>query len=150
MNFFEHQHKARRKTWLLVGYFLVAVVLIVVAVNAAVYLILQFSFSERRGPSPFSMPPEQWLHSPYWIWISGAVLVVIAAGTLVSYFKTAGGGQAIAARVGARLVDRASRDPRERVLINVVEEMSIASGTPAPLLYILDDEHASNAFAAGD
>ncbi|MEO6244802.1 MAG: M48 family metallopeptidase, partial [Opitutaceae bacterium] len=33
--------------------------------------------------------------------------------------------------------------------LNVVEEMSIASGTPMPAVYVLDEEPAINAFAAG-
>jgi Zn-dependent protease with chaperone function len=40
-------------------------------------------------------------------------------------------------------------DPEERRLINVVEEMSIASGTPVPAVYVLDGEDGINAFAAG-
>jgi len=38
---------------------------------------------------------------------------------------------------------------RERKLLNVVEEMSIASGIPTPAVYLLDDEPSINAFAAG-
>ena len=37
----------------------------------------------------------------------------------------------------------------ERQLLNVVEEMAIASGTPAPPVYLLDEEDGINAFAAG-
>jgi Zn-dependent protease with chaperone function len=40
-------------------------------------------------------------------------------------------------------------DPDERRLLNVVEEMSIASGTPVPGVYVLDGEDGINAFAAG-
>jgi hypothetical protein len=36
----------------------------------------------------------------------------------------------------------------ERRLLNVVEEMAIASGLPAPETWILDDEDGINAFAA--
>jgi hypothetical protein len=34
-------------------------------------------------------------------------------------------------------------------LLNVVEEMAIASGVPVPQVYVLDEERAINAFAAG-
>ena len=39
--------------------------------------------------------------------------------------------------------------PTERQLLNVVEEMAIASGTATPPVYLLEDEDGINAFAAG-
>jgi Zn-dependent protease with chaperone function len=55
----------------------------------------------------------------------------------------------VAEMVNARRLNMNSRDPDERRFINVVEEMSIASGTPVPELYMMDDELAINAFVAG-
>jgi Zn-dependent protease with chaperone function len=40
-------------------------------------------------------------------------------------------------------------DPLRRRLRNVVEEMAIASGVPVPEIYVLEEESAINAFAAG-
>ncbi len=40
-------------------------------------------------------------------------------------------------------------DPVERRLLNVVEEMAIASGVPVPPVYLLGQEQGINAFAAG-
>src|SRR5262249_17608776 len=40
-------------------------------------------------------------------------------------------------------------DPDERKILNVVEEMAIASGTPVPPVYLLEREDGINAFAAG-
>jgi Zn-dependent protease with chaperone function len=51
--------------------------------------------------------------------------------------------------VGARLVDPGTRDSLERRLVNVVEEMALASGTPVPRVYVMDGEPGINAFAAG-
>ena len=42
-----------------------------------------------------------------------------------------------------------TRDPAERRLRNVVEEMAIASGTATPPVYLMDGEAGINAFAAG-
>ena len=42
-----------------------------------------------------------------------------------------------------------TRDPLERRLVNVVEEMSIASGVRVPAVYVMDGEVGINAFAAG-
>ena len=42
-----------------------------------------------------------------------------------------------------------THNPVERRLLNVVEEMSIASGVPVPPVYFLANEAGINAFAAG-
>ena len=55
----------------------------------------------------------------------------------------------VAESLGGRLVHSDTRDPTERKLLNVVEEMAIASGTATPPVYVLDDEGGINAFAAG-
>ncbi|MBI2994271.1 MAG: M48 family metallopeptidase [Gammaproteobacteria bacterium] len=142
MNFFEHQHRARRKTWLLVVYFVLAVSLIIVAINAVIY----FAFALQTSPTP---SVEDWLAKPYWWWIAAATVFVIGLGTLNTMYKLRGGGRAVAEMVGARRLISATEDQNERRLINIVEEMSIASGTPVPELYVLDDEAGINAFVAG-
>lgn len=78
---------------------------------------------------------------------SGGAAGTIAALTFaVVYFLATwyGGAQMTLAASGARLADR----ERDRVLINVVEEMAIASGLPPPAVYVIDDT-APNAFATG-
>jgi Zn-dependent protease with chaperone function len=47
------------------------------------------------------------------------------------------------------LIPQNTEDLQQRKLLNVVEEMAIASGTPAPPVYLLADEPGINAFAAG-
>src|SRR5690349_5242230 len=59
------------------------------------------------------------------------------------------GGRAIAELAGGRAVVADSKDALERRLLNVVEEMAIASGVRLPAVYVLDDEPGINAFAAG-
>jgi Zn-dependent protease with chaperone function len=46
-------------------------------------------------------------------------------------------------------VPPATRDLRERRLLNVVEEMAIAAGIAMPHVFVLDRERGMNAFAAG-
>jgi Zn-dependent protease with chaperone function len=60
-----------------------------------------------------------------------------------------GGGAVVARQLGGRRVDPDTHDPLERRLLNVVQEMAIASGTPVPEAYVLDIEPGINAFAAG-
>jgi Zn-dependent protease with chaperone function/uncharacterized tellurite resistance protein B-like protein len=51
--------------------------------------------------------------------------------------------------LGGRLVAPTTSDLDERKLRNVVEEMAIAAGVPVPQVYLLPEERAINAFAAG-
>ncbi|PYI80541.1 MAG: peptidase M48, partial [Verrucomicrobia bacterium] len=51
--------------------------------------------------------------------------------------------------LGGRLLHPNTADPDERKLLNVVEEMAIASGVPVPQVYVMDEEPGINAFAAG-
>ncbi len=142
MNFFQQQHRARRNTTLLVVYFLLAVILIVLAINALAYALLQYT-----GAGVPLQAGET--GQPLWFWISAATLSMIGGGSLFRLLTLSGGGEAVAEMVGARAVDTDSRDTQERRLLNIVEEMSIASGTPVPGLYIMDDEAGINAFVAG-
>src|ERR1017187_4601716 len=144
MNFFEQQDAARRQTTRLVMLFLLAVVAIVVAVNivAAVAIIgvsVNYIISSGRITAPAS----------FYVFVTFATLALIAGGSLVQIMSLAGGGAKLARMMGARPVSRASSDPAERRLLNVVEEMAIASGTAVPQVFVMDDQQAINAFAAG-
>ena len=51
--------------------------------------------------------------------------------------------------LGGRPVDPQTKDLAQRRLLNVVEEMAIASGVPVPPVFVLENEPGINAFAAG-
>jgi len=142
MDFFQHQERARRKTGLLVLYFILAVIAIVVCVNLAVLLTLFWGDFQ-------SVSPSQWFTHPFIHWITGLTLAVMVFGCLLKLWQLRNGGQGLAEMLGARHITMDSTATREKQLINVVEEMSIASGIPAPQLYVLDKETAINAFVAG-
>jgi Zn-dependent protease with chaperone function len=144
MDFFQHQERARRKTSLLVVYFIVAVVLIIVAVYLAVAVALFYGQS-RVGHHG---PPTLWFPDVFAA-VSLGTLLIVGAGSLFKIAELARGGEVVARALGGRPVLANTRDLSERVLLNVVEEMAIASGTPVPPVYLLDNESAINAFAAG-
>jgi Zn-dependent protease with chaperone function len=83
----------------------------------------------------------------------GAVAVgtaaLISGGSLYKIASLAGGGQVVAEQLGGRLLHAETTDPDERRILNVVEEMAIAAGTPVPPVYLLENEDGINAFAAG-
>ncbi|MCW9013046.1 MAG: M48 family metallopeptidase [Gammaproteobacteria bacterium] len=142
MDFFERQDRARRNTWLLALYFLLAVALIVVAVNAAFYLFFKFT-------EAYPYTPRTWFSHTVWLYVTAGTLLVILLGSVSRFVSLAGGGKAVAEMAGARLVDLNTANMNEKKYINVVAEMAIASGVPMPVLYVLDDESGINAFVAG-
>jgi len=76
-------------------------------------------------------------------------LALISVGTLIEMFNLRDGGDAVAKMAGGRSVSPSTTDAQERRLLNVVEEMALASGIACPKVYLLDREDAINAFAAG-
>ncbi len=140
MNFFEHQKRARRNTLGLVILYLLAVLGILIAINALVSLLYVFDSESLAGVRA----PEA-LH---WFALLVSAVVILGA-TAYKVIQLADGGEAVARMVGARQVMPQSSGLSERRLLNVVEEMAIASGMTVPGVYVMDDEPAINAFAAG-
>ncbi|HZW13745.1 MAG TPA: M48 family metallopeptidase [Noviherbaspirillum sp.] len=142
MNFFEHQDHARRQTRTLVILFALAVIAIILAVNAALALIWSWTqtgyvLGIREYPKGFFLTNTV------------VTFALIAGGTLIEMFNLRDGGDAVARMAGGRLVSPSSTDLYERRLLNVVEEMALASGIACPKVYLLDREASINAFAAG-
>src|SRR4051812_333645 len=76
-------------------------------------------------------------------------LGIIGTGSFFKTLSLARGGRAVAELLDGRLVNPNSTDLHERKLLNVIEEMAIASGVPVPQVYVMDNESGINAFAAG-
>jgi Zn-dependent protease with chaperone function len=142
MNFFEAQDAARRSTTRLVLMFAAAVIGIVLLTNLLIAFI--FAYGEGRSQEAlFSrVPPELLLYSTL------GVILLITGGSLYKMLQLRSGGQVVAESLGGRLISQNSGDLLERKVLNVVEEMAIASGSPVPPVYLLD-ESGINAFAAG-
>ena len=81
------------------------------------------------------------------ITICTAAIIILLA--VYKYYQLMEGGVAVAEMMVGRRVDAATQDIHERKLMNVVEEMSIASSVPVPAVYIFDKQRGINAFAAG-
>src|SRR6185369_9447128 len=150
MDFFQQQDKARRKTKWLILYFVMAVALMVLAIYLAVILIFtgaeahhhRYTFDESRPITSFWNPA-------IFLGVTAVTLVIIGIGSLYKTMALSAGGSAVSEMMGGRLVSSNTKDPDERKLLNVVEEMAIASGIAVPQVYVIDEEHGINAFAAG-
>jgi Zn-dependent protease with chaperone function len=141
-DFFQQQDVARRKTTLLVVYFVLAVLTLTVLI----YLLCAFAFLV-LGSQPEEAPP---LWDPaLFLGVAAAVSVVVAGASLLKTLELAAGGKTVALMLGGQQVLGTTADLKERRLLNVVEEMAIASGVPVPPVYVLPQETGINAFAAG-
>ncbi len=147
MNFFESQERVRKNTVLLVVLFVLAVVALIVMTNLLVMVVFGFIDARRAAEDGASF-----LRQMDWgtfAAVGAGVCAVVLAGSLYKMAVLSSGGKVVAESLGGQLVPSNARDLRQRKLLNVVEEMAIASGTPAPPVYLLADEPGINAFAAG-
>jgi Zn-dependent protease with chaperone function len=145
VDFFERQDKARRNTKLLVFYFVLAVLSLIVAVDAAVALIFGAVSSHQ------SLGEASPILGRFDLMAAATVgtLAIILIGSISKTLQLARGGSAVAELLDGRPIHSQTRDADERRLLNIVEEMSIASGVPVPQVYVMDNENGINAFAAG-
>jgi Zn-dependent protease with chaperone function len=148
MDFFQNQEKARKRTGLLVVLFLAAVVLTIVTVYLAIAAILVGAGHTGEDAAPSDVVSRLWDPSLF-LMVAGGTVALVSGGSLFKIASLSGGGHTVADLLGGRLVGSDTTDRVERRVLNVVEEMAIASGTPVPPVYIMEREAGINAFAAG-
>jgi Zn-dependent protease with chaperone function len=145
-DFFERQDAARRNTTRLVVLFTLAVLAIVASIYLLLVVALGFAAPDASAPGldwPLAFDP-----AVLGLAIAGTLLVV-GGGSLFKIAQLRSGGRVVAEHLGGRLLNPDTTEPFERQVLNVVEEMAIASGMSAPPVYFLDGEDGINAFAAG-
>src|SRR5438105_8333945 len=144
MDFFEEQERARSRTGWLILLFGLAVCGTVMAVSAAMRLALQYAF----GRPLLEAFGQFWNGDLFWRVAANTVALIAA----VSFFKIralSASADSVVLGLGGHLLDPNTSDPQQRRLVNVVEEMAIASGVPVPAVYLLPDEPGINALAVG-
>jgi len=147
MDYFQSQDIARRKTGLLVFYFILAVILIILSVYLSIQAVLEYAAPVSEGRTVHGLSG---LWNPELFgWVAVGTSSLIAGGSLYKIAALSGGGHMVAELLGGRLLRLDGADPDEQRLLNIVEEMAIASGLPVPPVYLLDNEPGINAFAAG-
>jgi Zn-dependent protease with chaperone function len=145
MDFFERQRQAKKKTGVLVFLFCVAVLLISLLNFLIIAVTIPLAGGDwNKGDFDFSTFLDPMLA----LWVVLGTFVVISLAGLYRKSQLSG-GSSIASMMGGRLVNMASTDADEQKLMNVVEEMAIASSVPMPEVYVMDGEKGINAFAAG-
>ena len=149
-SFFENQHLARRNTKILVLLYVLAVIGVIVAVDLVLAGLYAWNFESGYAEKNLSWATRLRI-VPSSLYVLGAIGTALVILTVSGWnvVQLGSGGKAVAQMVGARRVPSDTGDPLERRLVNVVEEMSIASGVRVPAVYVMDGEAAINAFAAG-
>jgi Zn-dependent protease with chaperone function len=142
MDFFQSQDRARRNTGLLVGLYVAAVVSIILLMNVLVFFLAGFQDSSAMATQQVSYDWRMF------VGISLVVITLVGLGSMYRIHSLSQGGQTVAEMLDGVLLVDAQGDIKKRRLLNIVEEMAIASGTPVPPVYLIPDQ-AINAFAAG-
>ena len=138
MDFFEQQDKARGLTGYLFLLFGFAVVCIIISIFCLASVAVGFE-KDLAGLA--------WTFELAIISTIGTVIAVFLASAFrISWLSS--GGKVVAESMGGQRLSQNTKDPLSRQVLNVVEEMAIASGTPVPPVYLME-EQGINAFAAG-
>jgi Zn-dependent protease with chaperone function len=135
VSFFERQRAAKVSSVRLVVLFIAAVVGIVLAVDVVAFVLFH-----RQPPATLAGVLAA---------TSLGMLLIIAGGSISKTLALRSGGAALAQSLGAAAVDPTTTDPVLRRYVNVVEEITLASGVPMPRLFVMEQEPGINAFAAG-
>lgn len=131
MNFWEAQSRARRSTTFFVIIFILLTLVIAIIAEMAMRSFAQDSYD----------PPLPYLG----MFFLGITFLV----ALFQYgmFKSQGGAY-VAESMGAKLINPEHASFKEQQLLNIVQEIALASSLPMPAVYIINADEI-NAFAAG-
>jgi len=140
MDFFTAQDRSRSRTAWLVFLFICAVFVVVVAVYAVVLAVLFHTSADANF---------KWFDPRLFLMIGSGTWGLILIGSIAKISALSKGGGYVAESLGGRPILPATTDANERKVLNVVEEMAIASGVLVPQVYLMDGEKGINAFAAG-
>src|SRR5260370_11715895 len=128
MDYFQNQDAARKKTGLLVFYFVLAVILIILSVYLAIGAVLEFAEPHGR---------DETVASPVSLWnpeLFGMVALgtssLIAGGSLYKIAALSGGGHTVAELLGGRLLHADNPGPDEPRPPHPVQRIPIPSLLP--------------------
>src|SRR5262245_29032081 len=113
-NFFEQQDSARRKTFQLVVYFVLAILILIALVYGLLVVLSMYN-----GPQPVA-----WWQPELLLLAAPAVGLVVGGASAFKVAQLSSGGQAVALMLGGEEVPGTTTDTREKRLLNVVEEMA--------------------------
>ncbi|HWP83834.1 MAG TPA: M48 family metallopeptidase [Terriglobia bacterium] len=140
MNLYEQQRANRRNTALVTAVFIAFFAFLGFGFD-----FFYFGFSPGSGPAAAN---EFGGEAPAGMGFPLATVLALLFGSGQAWWGLRFGDRAVLSSAGATPVDPSTTDPQQRQLLNIVEEMKIASGLPMPKVYIIPDPDP-NAFATG-
>jgi Zn-dependent protease with chaperone function len=149
MRFFEHQHKAKQRTFYLFFVFVIAMLLTAGLMAFALSVAIRLFFVERSAKQII------WYHvnpTLFWVLVTFFCLSILLYATRCFFVLSQEGGTKVASLIGAtpisQLLKKESPDLSVVAFSRVVAEMSVASRVSPPKLFILEDS-SINAMVIG-
>lgn len=144
-DFFSRQNDA-----LLAGHVLfVLFVLTTILLAGLAGLVIEFSHVKKFHDDGFGSDSNGF-ETSHIIFFASIILMILVSGSLVMIYKIKNQGiHQLLSLAGAREILANSATPSELRFLNVIEEMSVASGLPVPHAFVLTAEPSINAFTAG-
>ena len=131
MDFFARQAATRRLSRWMVLLFILAIAAIVIAINFVVIVAVAILAVEDGGL--LATQDLSLAHYPTVVLVTSIVVIgTIGISSVVRTASLSGGGGAVAQQLGGTRITSDTTDPLRKRLVNVVEEISIASGVPVP------------------
>lgn len=150
MDFFARQESSRRTTRYLVLLFGGAFLAVAVATAiAATFFYGTFVDNARLSSTGEGIAGAVMSNGQIFLAVVGGTMVLMILASLYRSATLSRGGGSVARMLGGTEIRGDDPDPLHQRLVNVVEEMAIASGLPVPEIYVLEQQSGINAFAAG-
>jgi Zn-dependent protease with chaperone function len=144
-NFLEHQERAWDKSAKFLTLLAFAVVATVVLTGLVVtYLFVLLLLCSEVDPANFRLQMLE-----MFLIVCTTTSILMAVSSIQKFRQLRAGGRVIAEDLGGEPIDEHTQNRRQKRLLNIVDEMAVASGIPAPTVYVLPKQPGINAFAAG-
>ncbi|OFV99249.1 MAG: hypothetical protein A3H28_02635 [Acidobacteria bacterium RIFCSPLOWO2_02_FULL_61_28] len=139
MNIYEQQEANRRTTWIVIAVFIIFFVFL--GLGFDFFYLGYGGWSGSGGAGPAGEPAEGFP-------IPLGTILALAVGSGQAWWGLRNGDRAVLASAQATQILSSTTDLNQKQLLNVVDEMRIASGLPMPKVYVIPDADP-NAFATG-
>ena len=147
--FYQRQADAKKSSARLIVLFIVAVILIVLSMSGVTWFVTLKAVRPKTTDAISQRVGFRADSYQFPLMVGLGTLAVITFGSLYKVLELRrGGGTLVAESLGGRRISTSTQIPNERLLMNVVEEMAIASGVPVPPVFMMSED-GINAFAAG-
>lgn len=142
MNFYKAKSIAKKNSLYLISIFLISVTLYLFFINTIALSIYAF-FSDFNYKEAFDLYKSEYAFN-----ITIFIFSFVVFGMTYKFKSLKKGGHAVAMDLEAKPVMMDTKDYYEKRILNIIEEISLASGIPPIRLYVLDNL-SINAFVAG-